>query len=131
MDMETATNQADTCMRSKLTQVKVSVDSHIAAAFKEACAASNVSMVAELSQFMADYSSSLMKNRDAPGYTTRRKRRTIIKRIIMELKQLKAAEERLVDNAPENLQDAPIYETADEYISIFEDVIDQLEVMVP
>ena len=126
MGMGTAAYQADTRMQAKLTQVKVSVDPHIASAFKEACAVSNISMAAELTRFMTDYSNSLMKDRDAPGYSTRRKRRTIIKRIITELEQLKAAEERLVDNAPENLQDAPIYEAAGEYISIFDDVIDQL-----
>ena len=73
----------------------------------------------------------MTRSRDAPGYTTRRKRLTVIKRIIAELEELKSAEERLIDNAPENLQDAPIYETAAEYISIFEDVIDQLRGIVP
>jgi hypothetical protein len=129
--MGAATNQADTRIHAKFTQVKVSVDPQIAAAFKEACASANVSMAAELSSFMTGYSNSMVKSRDTPGYTTRRKRRAIIMRIIMELEQLKAAEERLVDNAPENLQGAPIYETADEYISIFDDVIAQLGVMVP
>ena len=73
-----------------------------------------------------------MKRKVAPDYTTRRKRRAVIKRILLELEQLRSAEERLVDYAPDNLQDAPIYETADEYIAIFDDVIGLLEgVMVP
>jgi len=124
-------NQSNALVRAKLAQVKVSVDPQIAAAFKAACAASNVSVAAELTRFMSDYSNSLTKSRDAPGYSTRRKRRTIINRIIKELEQLKAAEERLVDNAPDNLRDSPVYETADKFITIFDDVIDKLEVMVP
>ena len=131
MRMDTANNKPNIDARAKLTQVKISVDTKIAVSFKQACAADNVSMASKLTCFMADYSNSLMKSRDAPGYTTRRKRRAVIKRIIADLEQLKSAEERLIDNAPENLQDAPIYETADEYVSIFEDVIDQLREMVP
>ena len=129
--MGTAMNRSNAHAQTKLAQVKVSVAPQIAAAFKGACAAANVSMAAELTRFMANYSNSMANNRDAPGYTTRRKRRTVIKRIIMQLEQLKAAEEYFLDNAPENLQGAPIYETADEYISIFDDVIGQLGVMVP
>jgi hypothetical protein len=116
---------------SKYTQVKVSVAPQTAAAFKAACAASGVSMAAELSRFMADYSNGLVKHKAALDYSTRRKRRAIVKRIVVELGQLKAAEERLIDNAPENLQDSPIYEIAEDYISVYEDVIGQLEDMVP
>ncbi|MDR2614954.1 MAG: hypothetical protein LBC28_00075, partial [Oscillospiraceae bacterium] len=60
-----------------------------------------------------------------------RKRRSAVKRIILELEQIKAAEERLVDNAPENLQDAPVYEIAGEYIDALEDAIASLLSMVP
>ena len=129
--METGENKAGIPPQAKYTQVKVSVDSQIAAGFKAACASAGVSMAAELSSFMADYSNGLVKHKAALDDTTRRKRRTIVKRIIMELGQLKAAEQRLFDNAPENLQDAPIYETAEHYVSVYEDVIDQLGDMVP
>ena len=129
--MGVVTNQDNVRAQSKLTQVKVSVDPQIASAFKQACAASNISMAAELARFMADYSNSLVKHKAVPDYTTRRKRRAVVKRIISELGQLKAAEERLLDSAPENLQGSQVYETADEYISIYDDVIDQLGEMVP
>ena len=129
--MGTAMDQPDIRKQPKLTQVKVSVDPHIAACFKQACATANISMAAELSRFMDDYSNGSVKRRAAPDYTTRRKRRAVVKRIISELELLRAAEEHLLANAPENLQDAPIYETADEFISIYDDVIDQLGVMVP
>ena len=130
--MAAVMNQSNALARAKLSQVKVSVDPQIATAFKAACAASNVSMAAELTRFMVDYSKGTVKRKVAPDYTTRRKRRAVIKRILVELEQLRVAEERLIDNAPDNLQDAPIYETADEYIAIFDDVIGLLEgVMVP
>jgi hypothetical protein len=87
-------------------------------------------MAAELTQFMADYSNSLVKRKAAPDYTTRRKRRATVKRMISELEQLRAAEEHLLGNAPENLQDAPVYETAVEFISLYDEVIDLLGAMV-
>ena len=113
--MAAVMNQSDALARAKLSQVKVSVDPQIATDFKAVCAAANVSMAAELTRFMVDYSKGTVKRKVAPDYTTRRKRRPVIRRIIMELEQLRAAEERLLDNAPDNRQDAPIYETADEY----------------
>jgi len=124
-------NKAGILSKAKYTQVKVSVDPQSASTFKAACAAAGVSMAAELSRFMADYSDGLVKRKAALDCTTRRKRRTIVRRIIMELGQLKAAEECLINNAPENLQDALIYETAEYYVSVYEDVIDQLGDMVP
>jgi hypothetical protein len=115
---------------AKLTQLKVSVDPAIASAFKAACMSSNVSMVAELSQFMLDYAKCEVKHKAAPDYSTRRKRRVIVKRILHELEEIKLAEECLISNAPENLQEAPIYETAHDYISALEESIDQLSSMV-
>ena len=118
-------------MGTSLTQVKVSVKSEIASEFKEACASANVSMAAELSRFMTDYAKGTVIRRYAPDYTTRRKRRDIVKRILNELEEIKAAEERLVDNAPENLQVAPIYEVAADYIDVLDEAIELLSVMVP
>ena len=128
--MGAAKNKPNARPAAKLTQVKVSVDHQIAAAFKQACAASNVSMASVLSRFMADYSNGTVKSKAAPGYETRRKRRAAVKGIINDLEQLKAAEERLIDNAPVNLRDAPVYETAEQYISAYDDIIDQLGEMV-
>ena len=129
--MKTVTNQTLTNARTKPTQVKVSVEPEIAAAFKNACIASNVSMAAVLTQFMLDYSKGSIKSKAAPDYSTRRKRRAIAIRILNDLEQMKAAEESLLENAPENLQGAPIYETAEEYIEALEEAIEQLSVMVP
>ena len=130
--METVNNQGKTCSSEKYTQVKVSVVSEVAAKFKMACAIENISMAAVLSKFMADYAKCSIKQKvaQAQNYTTRRKRRVIVKRILIDLEQIKAAEEALVENAPENLQDAPVYETAQDYIDALDVVIDQLSMMV-
>ena len=118
-------------MGTALTQVKVAVSPGIASAFKVACASANVSMASELSRFMTDYAKGTVTNKYAPDYTTRRKRRGIVKRILNELAEIKAAEERLIDNAPENLQVAPIYEVATEYIDMLDETIELLSIMVP
>jgi hypothetical protein len=108
------------------TQVKVSVDTQIASAFKKACAGANISMAAELSGFMASYASVRMKRKDAPDYSTRRRRRTAIRSIIEQLEQIKACEERVRDNTPENLQGSSVYEAAEEAVSSLEEAIDTL-----
>jgi len=66
--MEAATNQGNARAQPKLTQVKVSVAPQTATAFEEACAASNVSMAAELSRFMAVYANVLVELKPAPDY---------------------------------------------------------------
>ena len=122
--------EAGSLLNTKQTQVKVSVNHQIASEFKKACAASKVSMAAVLSQFMVGYYNGKVKSKATQDYSTRRKRKACVKRIILELEQLKAAEEHLIDKAPENLQDAPVYETADYYVSLYDEVIDQLREMV-
>ena len=130
--METATNQGNS---HKLTQVKVSVDPGIAAAFKAACAASNVSMAAEISRFMAGYSKGSVKpqHRAAPNYSERRYRRATLLSFIREMKIMKACEESVLENTPENLQCSIGYETTEEAISSLEEAIDVLAAfwMVP
>jgi len=124
--METAINQGNARKNAKLTQVKVSVDPEIAAAFKQACAASNVSMTAELSRFMADYANGTVKRKAAPNYSTRRHRRTAAKTMIKELLIMRACEEGVLDNCPENLQGSGVYEATEEAISALDAAIDAL-----
>ncbi|MCL2427064.1 MAG: hypothetical protein FWD05_12110, partial [Oscillospiraceae bacterium] len=95
------------------------------------CVAANVSMASELSHFMINYSKGMITRKDALDFSTRRKRRAIVKRIISELEQLKDAEEDLIDNAPENLREAPVYTLTDHFISILDDAINLLQEMVP
>ena len=111
---------------SKHTQVKVSVDPETAAAFKAACAASNVSMAAELSHFMIDYANGSAKRKAAPDYSTRRRRRTIVRAMIREMEQMRECEESVRDNCPENLQGSNAYETTEEAINSLDNAIDAL-----
>jgi len=109
------------------TQVKVSVGSEIASSFKKACVSSNISMAAVLSQFMADYSKSLVKLKVKPDYSTRRRRRSAIKEIIVCLEEMKAWEESVLENTPENLQSSTSYYATEEAISTLEEAISALE----
>jgi len=110
----------------EMKQVKVSVEPQIALAFKNACMASNISMAAELSRFMAGYTGSPAKQRAAPDYSKRRSRRTAIKAVIKQLEQIKAWEEQIRDNMPENLQGSAVYDTAEDAVSSLEEAIDAL-----
>ena len=128
--MSIASNQAKTRWNAKkYTQVKIAIDPEIASAFKTTCNSEDISMASVLSQFMTNYSKKIKKGivKTPPDYSTRRKRRTALKRIILELEQIKTGEEVLFYNAPENLQTAPIYEYAEQYISVLDEVIEQLE----
>jgi len=109
-------------------QVKVSVDPAIAVAFKDACAAVDASMAAVLSQYMADYSGIKVERypSSSPDYTTRKKRRRAIHRMVKQLIQIKAYEEEYRDRIPENLQGSSLYDQADELTALLEEVIDSL-----
>ena len=87
------------------TQVKVSVDSEIASAFKNTCAASKVSMASMLSQYMANYSNiTKLRLKPQPDYSTRRRRRTVIGNIVKQLYQVLDSEQDYCGRIPENLQ---------------------------
>ena len=107
-------------------QVKISVDSYVALAFKEACAKKNISMAAKLSEFMAGYSKSVMHKKPSPDYTTKRQRRAAVKSIVKQLEQIKDFEERYRDAIPENLQSSIVYENADQWVSWLEEALEIL-----
>ena len=111
---------------AKYTQIKVSVDTGIASAFREACVTSNVSMAAVFTEFMAGYSKCPAKPKAIPDYSTRRRRRSAIKGIIVQLEMMKAWEEKVLENTPENLQGSGAYDATEEAVSSLEDAIDAL-----
>jgi hypothetical protein len=113
------------CLNNKSKQVKISVASDLAIAFKQACDAANITMTEKLSQYMAEYTNTAMKKPEV-SYTTKRQRRTAVKSIIRQLEQIKAYEERYRDNIPENLQGSIVYDNADECVSWLEESIDIL-----
>jgi len=110
----------------KYTQIKVSVDPRVATAFKNACRVSNISMAASLTGFMEDFAACRVKQNLVPDYSTRRQRRAALITIIDQLKQIKANEERVRDNMPENLQGSCVYDTAEEAVSSLEEAINTL-----
>ena len=87
-----------------LTQVKVSVDSRIAAAFKASCLSSGVSMASVLSQYMAKYCGVSSKNGSAAPLSNKRQRRAAIAKVILQLLHILRSEEAYRDRIPLNLQ---------------------------
>ena len=112
--------------KANYTQFKVSVDSQIAAAFKSACLSSGVSMASVISQYMAKYGDAPAKNSSAPSLSTKRQRRAAIGKAILQLQQILRSEESYRDRIPENLQDSSVFDAADQWVSILEEVIDSL-----
>lgn len=108
-------------------QVKVSISAEVAAAFKLACATSNVSMASMLSQFMAEYSSTAPAKRNiSQDYSTKRRRRDAVHKIILQLERIKECEERFMGNIPENLQGSIVYDRAEGFVSCLDEAIDAL-----
>ena len=111
---------------AKYTQIKVTVDSRTAAAFKEACMASGVSMTSVLMNCMAVYGGMPEGKKAAVDLSTRRKRRNEVVSIIQRLTRVKDAEEHYRDNIPGNLQGSMTYERADSFITLLEEALDLL-----
>jgi hypothetical protein len=127
--MSKADNRAKTKWNAKnYIQVKIHADPRIAAAFKEACRKSGLSMAAVLSQFMAQYSA---LPRTAPAImddiSTRGKRRKLVQSMAQRLVKVRDAEERYLSNIPENLQGSSPYDAAEQSISIMDEVIELLD----
>jgi len=112
---------------SDYTQVKVSVDSKIATAFKSSCLASDVSMASVLSLYMAKYSGISSKNSSSPALSTKRQRRAAIDKVIQQLVCILTSEESYRDRIPENLQSSSVFDVADQCVSVLEETIDSLK----
>jgi len=115
-----------TCNRGS-KQVKITVDQGLAASFQKACAASKVSMASELTKFMAEYTNTFWtKRKPIPDYSTKRQRRTAIRKVIMQLEQIRDAEVEYQDRIPDNLQGSIVFESAEEFVAALEEAIDAL-----
>ena len=112
-------------------QFKVSLDPELFHSFKKVCAESRVSMASVISQFMAGYIETQPKAKgkavSACNYSTRRRRRAVIGKIIKELEQIKENEEDYSGRIPENLKSSSVYDKAEEFISCFDTAIEALE----
>jgi len=111
----------------KYTQVKVTVDSAIATAFKTACIASGKSMTSVLVQFMNQYIKANESTEYSPDLSTRRQRRVAVQSVMRQLERIKENEERYQENIPDNLQGSEVYERAEESISVIAEAIEILE----
>ena len=114
---------------SKYTQVKVSVDSEIAEAFKASCLASGISMANVLSRYMTKHSGISLKNKPSAGFSSKRQRRAEIVKIIKNLENIKDCEENYKDRIPENLHSSEAFESAEQWVSVLDEVIEILESM--
>ena len=118
-------------MASNKQQLKISVEPDLAGSFKTACLNAGVSMVSEISEFMAERTNALDKSTaksvKQAGYETRRKRRHHVGSIILQLEAIKDFEDDYRSNIPENLQSGPAYENAEQAVDNLEQAIELLK----
>ena len=115
-----------TCTTHAATQVKITVSTEVANAFKITCKSNNISMTAVLSDFMCKYSKTATPNGYAPNLSMRRQRKAATQAIICQLERIRANEENYRDNIPANLSGGSGYEAAEQCISILDEALDLL-----
>ena len=112
---------------SNHTQVKVSVKTETALAFKKACEARDISMASAISQFMEQFSGAIIQK---PGYSpdlsTRRQRRAAVGSIIHQIERVRDNEEHYIDNIPDNLRSGTSFDNAEQCISTLDEALDLL-----
>ena len=122
-------------LASHYTQVKFSTKPETVSAFKASCAAAGVSMAGTLSDFMLKYAGQPGTQNELPANVKnelpivktlrdRRKTAVFVRNIITALID---AEEKFIDNAPENLRESPRYEMAQERVSQLQDTLDTMD----
>jgi len=115
---------------SRYTQLKIAAAPELAASFKAKCASEGVSMASEISRFMGakvgGARTSELPLPSADPYGTRQKRRKAVSKVIMQIKYIKAAEQRYLGNIPINLQGSSLYAAAEETVAALDDALDSL-----
>ena len=114
---------------SNYAQIKVSVYPEIADAFKTACAAAGVSMASELARFMTEYSEVPIAKKTAAANKalSKKKRRNTVRALILQLEQVREAEEESMDNTPENFRKSDNFAASEESLAKLEEAIEILE----
>ena len=108
-------------------QVKISTKPETAAAFKAACAAEGATMAGTLSEFMLKYAGQPGgQSRPAISVKTLKDRRKAAAFVHDIIAALLDAEEKFIDNAPENLSNSTRYELAEERVSKLQDVLEEM-----
>jgi hypothetical protein len=111
-------------------QVKVSVATEVASAFKAKCDTTGVSMASVLSQFMAEYvDTAPAKRKLSPDYSTKRHRRAAVRKLVGQLELIRCHEEQYRDNIPENLRSSAAFDAAEEFVSCINEAIDALDLI--
>ena len=132
--LSNAANKAKTKWNSAhYEQIKVSVGKDVAASFKSACAAAGVSMASVLSQFMAEYADTQANQKTSKKtetldfVSTKKKRSNTVSGLIGKLELVRDAEERAMENTPENFRGTGSFEASEERIPLMEEALDILE----
>ena len=116
-------------IETEYRQVKITIESKLAEAFKVACIASNESMTGVLVAHMAKYSKATQEKKAKSSLSTKRQRRATIEKIVQKLEQVKKCEEEYKERIPENLQTSSVYEVAEQWIEILDEAIELLDSM--
>jgi len=109
------------------TQIKAYVKPETASAFKAACAASGTSIASELSAFMEEFASPLHAGLPHINVKTLGDRRKAMCLVIKLLTEIRDAEEAYVDNTPENFQNSPRFEMAEERLERLTETLESAE----
>ena len=112
-------------MMNNYKQVKVLVATEIAENFKAKCETAGVSMASEISRFMSGQKGG--RNQIKPvSVKTRQLRRKVLISLIQQTEAILDAELKYKDNIPVNLQNASIYEAAEQAVSALEEALNSL-----
>ena len=124
---KTSNKVKDKWNSANYTQIKAAVRPEIAAAFKAACQANNVSMNSELSKFMEGSGAAVSASKSEKDLlASRGGRRKLLGTLMEQLERIKDAEEEYKENIPENLQGSVRYENAEQAIEALEEALEAL-----
>ena len=110
---------------TEYTQVKVSVPSGLASAFKAYCGDAGLTMKGELSRFMALCVKSTADPSPLPTMT-RGARRKAVSAVVCTLRRICDAEAAYLDNIPENLRSGPACEASERSVEALDEAMDIL-----
>ena len=103
------------------TQIKITVRPEIADEFKSRCLAEGVSITDKLKSYMAPAA----KLPSGP-YSSRQKRRKAVALLIRECEAIMAAEQMYIDRMPENLENSPMHEAAEQAVDALGEALEYL-----
>lgn len=105
------------------SQIKVSVPKSIAEMYRSKCVDMGISMASDIIGHMTG---EIIIKKSAPVFPVenRKKRRESTKKLIAMLTEVRDAEERYMNNIPQNLHDGERYESAEHAVETLDAIID-------